>query len=84
VPASPDPSKTNAAAIIALVVGLASVVIVLFVSIPIGAIMGLIAVGVGNYGRQQARTQGAMPLAIAGMVLGWGSVGLQLYAAIAD
>lgn len=81
---SPVGGTTNVAAIVALIVGIVSVIIVLFVSIPIGAILGLIAVGVGNYGRQQARTQGGMPIAIAGMVLGWASVGLQLYAAITD
>lgn len=74
----------NTAAIVALVIGIVSVVIVLFISIPIGAILGLVAVGVGNFGRQQARTKGGMPLAIAGMVLGWGSVALQLVAAITD
>ena len=81
---SPAPLGKNVPAIIALVVGIVSVIIVLFVSIPIGAILGLIAVGVGNYGRQKAATEGGMPLAVAGMVLGWVSVGLQLYAAIAD
>ena len=84
MPASAGPSKINAAAVAALAIGIISVIIVLFVSIPIGAILGLIAVGVGNYGRQQAATKGGMPLAVAGMVLGWVSVGLQLYAAIAD
>ena len=84
MPASAGPSKTNAAAVAALVIGLVSVLIVLFVSIPIGAILGLIAVGTGGYGRQKATTQGGMPLAIAGMVLGWASVGLQLFAALTD
>ena len=81
---APGSGSTNVPAIVALVIGIASVVIVLFVSIPIGAIMGLIAVGVGNYGRQQAATKGGMPLAVAAMVFGWASVALQLYAAIVD
>ena len=81
---SPAPLSKNVPAIIALIIGVVSVIIVVFVSIPIGAILGLIAVGVGNYGRQKAATEGGMPLAVTGMVLGWVSVGLQLLAAIAD
>jgi len=71
-------------AIIAVVVGVAALVVVLWVSVVIGAILGFVAIGLGGYARGLAKTKGGMPIAIAGMVLGWIAVGLNVYVAIAD
>jgi hypothetical protein len=71
-------------AIASVFVGVAAVVIVLFISVIIGAILGFVAIGLGGIGRGHAQTKGGMPIAIAGMVLGWVAVGLQIYVAIAD
>jgi hypothetical protein len=81
---APAAGQVNAAAIISLVIGIVAVVIGLFVSVPIGAILGLVAVGVGAVGRQQAGLKGGLPLAIAGIVLGWVAVAIQLIAAFID
>lgn len=71
-------------AIIAVVVGVAAVVVVLWVSVVIGAILGFVTIGLGGVARGQAKTKGGMPIAIAGMVLGWVAIGLNIYVAIAD
>jgi hypothetical protein len=65
-------------------VGVVAVVIGLFVSVIIGAILGFVAVALGGWARGQAKTKGGMPLAIAGIVLGWIAIGLNIYVAIAD
>ena len=80
----PPASNVNVPAIVSLALGILGVIIVLFVSILIGAILGLIAIGLGNYGRQQAATKGGLPLAIAGIVFGAICIGLQLYASFLD
>jgi hypothetical protein len=71
-------------AIVAVAAGIVAVVISLFVSVIIGAILGFVAIGLGGVARGQASTKGGMPIAIAGMVLGWIAVGLNIYVAIAD
>jgi hypothetical protein len=81
---TPATGQMNPAAIISLVLGIAAVIVGLIASVAIGAILGLIAVGVGAVGRQQAALKGGLPLAIAGIVLGWVAVALQLIAAFID
>jgi hypothetical protein len=65
-------SETNVLAIVSLALGIVALVLVLVVSLVIGGILGLIALGIGNAGLQWSRAHGGSgkALAIAGMVIG--------------
>lgn len=65
-------AQTNTIAIVSLVLGIVAMVLVLFVSLVIGGLVGLAALAVGNAGRAWAKAHGGagIVLAIIGMVLG--------------
>ena len=75
----PSPSRSNPAAVVGLVTGIAAVITVLWFSIVIGGALTLVAILAGNFGIQEAKKgKGGREMAIAGMALGLISVVLQV------
>jgi hypothetical protein len=80
-----DTDQANGPALLSLVLGVLSVLVVLFVSVEIGVILGGVAILAGNGGVVWARRRrgGGRTLAIAGIVFSLITLALAAYATFA-